>query len=87
MPNQERRPLRIDELSLIVGLGGVLVATFIAALGRYSHQNFTLLAFAVFASAQIAGIVMGVMAWHSSLGRTGAITSTILLACSLLLIT
>jgi hypothetical protein len=74
----------LDKLALILGLGGVLLAVIIAILGMILDRNLTMTAYGVFVTFQIAAIVLGILTRAKPLGKTAAITSSVLLAGSLL---
>ena len=76
----------LDRIALAIGLGGVPVAVLIAISGKLLGHDFAMIAFGVFAAAQVASIVLGVMTRASLIGRCAAITSSILLAGSMLFV-
>lgn len=74
----------LDRLALTIGLGGVVLAALIAMLGIMLGYEFRMIAFGVFSAAQVGAIVLGIMTRASLIGRAAAITSSILLVCSVL---
>jgi len=76
----------LDRIALAIGLGGVLVAALIAIVGKLLGHDFAMIAFGVFAAAQIAAIVLGIITRTSLIGRSAAITSSILLVGSVLFV-
>jgi len=82
----ESPPTNLDRLALAIGLGGVLVAVVIAMIGQLLGHNFVMPGFGVFAAAQVAAIVLGVITRASLIGRAAAITSGILLVASVLFV-
>lgn len=79
-------PSHLDRLALAIGLGGLILGVLIAMTGSLLGHNFTMLGFGVFAAAQVAAIVLGLITRASIVGRAAAITSSILLAGSTLLV-
>lgn len=77
--------LKLGPLALGISLGGVLLAVVIAMSGRLWGENFYALAHLVFAAAQVAAIVLGVMS-RDRMGRAAAITSGVLLVGSLMFV-
>lgn len=77
-------PKNLDRLALAIGLGGVLAAALFAIIGSLLGQDFVMIGFGVFAAAQIAAIILGIITRASVLGRAAAITSSILLVASTL---
>ena len=82
----ESTPKHLDRLALAIGLGGVIVAAMIAIIGKLIGYDFAMIALGVFAAAQIAAIVLGIITRASLLGRSAAITSSILLLGSVLFV-
>ncbi len=76
----------MDRLGLALCLGGVLVAAFVAILGKTLDQNFTMIAYGIFVAFQVAAFVLGVVTRAKPLGKTAAITSAALFMGSLLLL-
>jgi hypothetical protein len=74
----------LDRLAFTIGLGGVLLAIATALAGSLLHHDWRAPAFLLFAAAQIAAIVLGFLSKNAPLGKAAAITSTLLLAASLL---
>ena len=82
----ERHKSHIDKIALGLTLGGVVLAVAIAILGRLLDENLSGSAFIVFIAFQIAALVLGIITRSTPLGKTAAITSSVLLLGSLPLI-
>ena len=73
----------MDKAALALCLGGVLVAIAMAMIGRILGHNFSMMAYGIFISFQIAALVLGIVTRSQPLGKTAAITSGVLLMGSL----
>ncbi len=74
------------ELALALNLGGVVLAIAIGLLARRFGQNADMPAYLIFFCLQIAAIVLGVIARSRPVGKTAAITATLLMVGSLTLV-
>lgn len=75
--------LQLDRLALTLTLAGVVLGVLIGLLGRIFHQNFVMHGYGTFVGFSIAAIVLGIITRSSPLGKTAAITSSLLLIGSL----
>jgi hypothetical protein len=74
----------LDRLAFAVGLGGLLSALLIGVAASLLQRDWRGPAFLLFAGAQVAAIVLGLLSRHAPLGKAAAITSSVLLVASLL---
>ncbi len=82
----EITPNLMDKIALGLCLGGVVLAVAVAMAGRLLGHNFTMMAYGIFLAFQIAALVLGIVTRSRPLGKTAAITSSVLLVGSLLFI-
>jgi uncharacterized protein YqgC (DUF456 family) len=73
----------MDKLALGFCLGGVVAAVTVAMLGKILGHNFTMLAYGIFVACQLAALVLGLITRSKPLGKTAAISSSVLLLGSL----
>ena len=76
----------LGRIALYIGLVGLLLAVFVGMLGRLIERDLRGLAFLVFVGAQVAAIVLGLMARNTPFGKAAAITSSALLIGSLTMV-
>ena len=76
----------LGRIALYIGLGGLLLAVLVGVLGRLIERDLRGPAFLLFAGAQVAAIVLGLMSKHTPLGKAAAITSSVLLIGSLTMV-
>ncbi len=74
--------LNCGRLALAICLGGVVLAVLIGLAARLFGYDACMWAYLVFASFQIAAIVIGYRARRDPLGRASAITASILFVLS-----
>lgn len=82
----EQNESRFGKLALMLSLGGLVLAVVIGLLARYFNHNADTTAYLVFLSFQVAAIVLGVVARRDPMGKTAAITASILAVGSLPLV-
>ena len=78
MPKSDSQ-LPLDRVALALTLAGVFLGVLIAMIGRLYEHNFSMHGYGVFVSFSVAAIVLGAITRSSAVGKTAAITSTILL--------
>jgi len=78
--------LYLGPISLCISLAGVMLAVSIGMTGQFLDRNWTMYGYGVFAAAQIAAIVLGLMS-HERLGRATAAVASVLLVASLATLT
>ena len=81
-PTSSQRSL--DKLALALGLGGVVLAILVAMIGRMLGHDFSMMAYGIFIAFQIAAIVLGIITRGTPIGKTAAITSSVLLVGSVM---
>jgi len=81
----------LGALSLVLCLGGLLLPVVLFAVlwplarAAGAHAS-TCIPLVPFGGCEIAALVLGIIAWSSAMGKTGAITSAMLMALSVLLL-
>ena len=75
--------LPLDRLALTLSLSGVVLGILIAMVGRIVDQNFVMHGYGTFVGFSVAAIVLGIITRSSAIGKTAAITSSVLLIGSL----
>ena len=78
--------LNCGKLALAICLGGTVLTVLIGLAARMLGYDASMWAYLLFAAFQIAAIVIGYRARHEPLGGASAITASILLALSFLLL-
>ena len=82
--SDDRRSL--DKLALALCLGGVVLAILVAMTGRIFGQNTSMMGYGIFVAFQILAVVLGIITRGTAIGKTAAITSSVLLVGSLLFV-
>lgn len=75
--------LQLDRLAIGLSLAGVILGVLTAVLGRLIGEDLSMHGYAIFAGLSVAAIVLGIVTRTSPLGKTAAITSSVLLVGSL----
>ncbi len=72
-----------DRLALTLTLASVVLGVLIWMVGSIFGQNFVMHGYGTFVGLSVAAIVLGIVTRSSPLGKTAAVTSSVLLVGSI----
>lgn len=73
-----------DRLAIGLSLAGVILGVLTAIIGRIVGRDLSMHGYVIFVACSLAAVVLGILTRASPLGKTAAITSSVLLVGSIL---